>query len=70
MVEITEIVVGIAKSNPKWGYTRFRGALSNLGHGCSFHHRKYSARTLHRARAAKEVSAVADVLTAHWETVS
>jgi len=32
MAEITELVVGMAKSNPKWGYTRIRGALSNLGH--------------------------------------
>ena len=32
MVEISELVVGMAKSNPKWGYTRIRGALSNLGH--------------------------------------
>ncbi len=32
MAEISELVVGMAKSNPKWGYTRIRGALSNLGH--------------------------------------
>ena len=32
MVEISELVVGMAKSNPRWGYTRIRGALSNLGH--------------------------------------
>ncbi len=32
MVEITELVVAMAKANPKWGYTRIRGALSNLGH--------------------------------------
>ena len=32
MVEISELVVGMAQSNPKWGYTRIRGALSNLGH--------------------------------------
>ena len=32
MAEISELVVGMAKSNPRWGYTRIRGALSNLGH--------------------------------------
>ncbi len=31
MVEITELVVAMAKANPKWGYTRIRGAISNLG---------------------------------------
>ena len=32
MAEISELVVGMATSNPKWGYTRIRDALSNLGH--------------------------------------
>ena len=32
MAEISKLVVGMAKSNPRWGYTRIRGALSNLGH--------------------------------------
>ena len=32
MAEISELVVGMAQSNPRWGYTRIRGALSNLGH--------------------------------------
>ncbi len=32
MVEITELVLRLAKENPRWGYTRIRGALSNLGH--------------------------------------
>ena len=32
MAEISELVVGMAKSNPKWGYTRLRGALALL-HG-------------------------------------
>ena len=30
--EITELVVRMAVDNPQWGYTRIRGALSNLGH--------------------------------------
>ena len=32
MLEITELVLRLAKENPRWGYTRIRGALSNLGH--------------------------------------
>ena len=32
MVEITELIVRLAKENPRWGYTRIRDALSNLGH--------------------------------------
>ena len=30
--EIAEFVVRMAVENPQWGYTRIRGALSNLGH--------------------------------------
>ena len=29
---IATLIVGMAKSNPTWGYTRIRGALHNLGH--------------------------------------
>ena len=30
--EIAELVVRMAEENPRWGYTRIRGALANLGH--------------------------------------
>ena len=30
--EVAELVVRMAVENPTWGYTRIRGALSNLGH--------------------------------------
>ena len=29
---IAELVVRMAVENPRWGYTRIRGALANLGH--------------------------------------
>jgi putative transposase len=29
---ITELIVRMALENPRWGYTRIRGALDNLGH--------------------------------------
>ncbi len=31
-VEIEEFVIRMARDNPRWGYTRIRGALHNLGH--------------------------------------
>ena len=30
--KIAELVVRMAVENPRWGYTRIRGALANLGH--------------------------------------
>ncbi len=30
--EIADFVVRMAVENPRWGYTRIRGALANLGH--------------------------------------
>jgi len=30
--KIEQLVVGMARENPSWGYTRIRGALRNLGH--------------------------------------
>ena len=31
-IEIEKLVVRMAHENPRWGYTRIRGALYNLGH--------------------------------------
>ena len=30
--EVEELILRMARDNPRWGYTRIRGALDNLGH--------------------------------------
>ena len=35
LAEIRELIVQMATENRDWGYTRIRGALSNLGHDVS-----------------------------------
>ena len=72
MAEITELVVRLAKENPRWGYTRIRGALSNLGHHVS---RGTIANTLREHGMAPapergERTPWRTFLTAHWETIA
>ena len=61
-----------AKLNPKWGYTRIRGALSNLGHTVA---RSTIANILgeHGIEPAPERGERTPwrtFLTAHWETIA
>ena len=72
MAEISKLVVGMAKSNPRWGYTRIRGALSNLGHTVA---RSTIANILREqgiqpAPERGERTPWRTFLTAHWETVA
>ena len=54
LVEIAELVVAMAKANPKWGYTRISGcAFESRKYRCQEHHREYSTRTRPRARAGE-----------------
>ena len=32
MREISELIARMAQDNPRWGYTRIQGALTNLNH--------------------------------------
>ena len=74
MVELAELIVRLAKDNPRWAwrYTRIRGALSNLGHTVA---RSTIANILreHGVEPAPERSERTPwrtFLTAHWETVA
>ena len=72
MVEIAELIVRLAKENPRWGYTRIRGALSNLGHQVS---RGTIANVLREhgiepAPERGERTPWRTFLTAHWEAVA
>ncbi len=67
--EIAELVVRMAVENPRWGYTRIRGALANLGHGIA---RNTVKRILqdHGIEPAPERSRRTPwktFLQAHWE---
>ena len=68
MVEITELILRLAKENLRWGYTRIRGALSNLGHTVS---RSTIANILREhgiepAPEGGERTSWRTFLTAHW----
>ena len=72
MVEIAELIVRLAKENPRWGYTRIRGALSNLSHQVS---RGTIANVLREhgmepAPERGERTPWRTFLTAQWESVA
>ena len=72
MAEITELVLRLAKENPRWGYTRIRGSLSNLGHTVA---RSTIANILREhgvepAPVRGERTPWRTFLAAHWETVA
>ncbi len=72
MNDIAELVVRMARENPRWGYTRIRGALANLGHTVA---RSTIANILREhgiepAPERAERTSWRRFLTAHWETVA
>ena len=72
MAEISGLVVEMAESNPKWGYTRIRGALSNLGHTVA----RSTIANILREHGIEPLPKRGErtpwrtFLTAHWETVA
>ena len=68
--EIRRLIVRMAEENPRWGYTRIRGALKNLGHRVG---RSTIARTL-KAQGIPPVperpTSWRTFLRAHWGAIS
>ena len=67
--EIRRLIVRMAEENPRWGYTRIRGALKNLGHRVG---RSTIARTL-KAQGIPPVperpTSWRTFLRAHWGAI-
>ncbi len=67
--EVAKLVVRMAVENPTWGYTRIRGALSNLGHAIA---RSTVKRILHDhgiepAHERSQRTPWKTFLQAHWD---
>ena len=72
MREIADLVIRMARENPRWGYTRIQGALENLGHRVSRTTvanilRKHGIDPAPRRRLGMSWTTF---LRAHWDTVS
>ncbi len=72
MQSLVDLVVRMANENPRWGYTRIRGALANLGH-------EIGRNTIKRILAEHGVEPAPErgrhtqwstFLKAHWEALA
>jgi hypothetical protein len=70
--DIVELVVKIACDNPRWGYTRIRGAMQNLGH-------EIGRNTIKRILAGHGIEPASErgnrtqwktFLKAHWDALA
>ena len=70
--DIVELVLTMARENPRWGYTRLRGALFHLGHdiGRNTIKRILLERGLEPAPERGRHTSWATVLKAHWEGIA
>ena len=70
--ELAELVVRMAVENPQWGYTRIRGAFSNLGHEIAWNTVKRILRDRGIEPAPKRTRHTPwkTFLQAHWEGVA
>jgi transposase len=71
-IEMADLILRMARSNPRWGYTRIKGALAHLGHEVS---RGTIANTLKEnglepAHERSKRTPWRTFLKAHWETLA
>jgi transposase InsO family protein len=71
-VEIEQLIVLMARSNPTWGYTRIRGALYNLGHeiGRNTIKRVLLENGINPAPLRSEAMSWETFLKAHWGAIA
>ncbi len=72
MKEIETLVVRMASENPRWGFRRLQGALSNVGHGVAFNTEMRILRS-HGIEPVPErgtKTTWAQFLKSHWGTLA
>ncbi len=70
--EIEQLIIRMARDNPRWGYTRIRGALRNLGHeiGRNTIKRILLKSGIDPAPLRKKSISWATFLKAHWGAIA
>jgi putative transposase len=71
-VDIEQLIVRMASSNPRWGYTRIRGALRNLGHevGRNTIRRILAANGIEPATIRRKGMSWETFLKSHWGVIA
>ena len=71
-IEIQRLILRMARDNPRWGYTRIRGALHNLGHeiGRNTIKRILLENGFDPARFRRKGMSWKTFLKAHWGTIA
>jgi putative transposase len=70
--EVQQLVLRLARENPRWGYTRIQGALANLGHHVSDTTVRniLKANGIEPAPERKRQTTWATFLKAHWAVLA
>ena len=70
--DMEQLVVRMAQDNPRWGYTRIRGALRNLGHevGRNTIKRILSANGIQPATLRRQGMSWGTFLKSHWGVIA
>jgi hypothetical protein len=71
-VDIEQLVLRMARDNPRWGYTRIRGALRNLGHEISRNtiKRILSENSIQPAPVRRKRMSWETFLRSHWGAIA